>query len=168
MLIKKGANVDIQNHVSNVQVISSYWIQQAADFFLYFCFQKYVPGLFSFYKEGGFTPLHLACKAGKTETAEVLIKHGANIDMKNMVSKVNQQMLYATSLLYFQVIITAMFISSISCPLRGQYHDTPLHEASREGATKTVEMLILHGANIDVQSKVSAFRITFNNFCLFF
>ena len=33
----------------------------------------------------GFTPLHLACQEGKADTAEVLIKSGAEIDIQAIV-----------------------------------------------------------------------------------
>ncbi len=39
----------------------------------------------SLYQNGN-TPLHLAAREGKTETAEMLLKHGESIDIQNEVS----------------------------------------------------------------------------------
>ena len=35
--------------------------------------------------QSGLTPLHRACNNGKLEIVQLLIKHGANVDVKSMV-----------------------------------------------------------------------------------
>lgn len=90
-----------------------------------------------------------------TEKAEMLIKHGADIDAQNSVCTISfviiKPIIYFLQWFCFWSFISFIFIS-VACD---QYGNTPLHLAAQFDNTETEEMLIKLGANMDIQNRVS-------------
>ena len=84
------------------------------------------------------TPLHVSSKSGHVDIVNVLLSHGAGIDVKNEASKYSD-------------------ITSIKSLLLIQYEETPLHLSSKSGHVDILNVLISHGADIHVKNKVSKY-----------
>ena len=84
------------------------------------------------------TPLHLSCKGGHVDIVNVLLSHGADIHVKNMVSKY-------------------LDITSIKSLLLIQHHETPLHLSCESGRVDIVNVLLSHGADTHVKNGVSKY-----------
>ena len=89
------------------------------------------------------TPLHYASKNGHIEVAQVLLSHGATVDMKD--SRVSS--------------IECSFLKLLVCVVCVNYcniiiHQTPLHYASKHGHSEVVQVLLSHGATVDMKDRV--------------
>ena len=82
------------------------------------------------------TPLHLSCESGHVDIVNVLLSHGADVHVKDRVSKYSD-------------------ITSIKSLLLIQNEDTPLHLSCKSGHVDIVNVLLSHGADIHVRNKVS-------------
>ena len=76
-------------------------------------------------------PLHYASKHGLSEVVQVLLSHGATVDINN-------------STIHFLLIIFSF-----------QKNQTPLHFASEHGHSEVVQVLLSHGATLDMKDEVS-------------
>ncbi|XP_036401701.1 ankyrin repeat and SOCS box protein 11 [Megalops cyprinoides] len=93
------------------------------------------------------TPLHEACLGGHVTCAKLLLEHGANVN--------------AVTINGATPLFNACVSGSTACVnLLLQYRPTPdpahlvaspLHEAARRGHRECMEILIAHGANIDLE-----------------
>jgi len=73
------------------------------------------------------TPLHWAAEYGRTEVAEILLEHGADINARKY-----------SALIYYSGMT---------------YGNTPLHCATRWGRAEVVELLLRYGADVNVQNE---------------
>ncbi len=80
------------------------------------------------------TPLHYASEHGHSEVVQLLLSHGATVDMKDEVSSIDR----IIQLCIFKIIISF------------QYNETPLYYASEHGHSEVVQLLLSHGATVDM------------------
>ncbi len=82
----------------------------------------------------GESPLHAATKHGHNEIAELLIAHGADVDVKRGIEVSSWGLKHGT------------WPETDHEKVRGT---TPLHIAAREGHLEIVQLLLAHGADVD-------------------
>ena len=82
----------------------------------------------------GVTPLAIACEHGHTETARVLLKHGAYVDYQNKVFEL------------FYAFTSNCLLKDVAL----QYGHSALHSASFDGRTECVKVLLKYGAQVDL------------------
>ena len=82
------------------------------------------------------TPLHLSSESGHGDVVNVLLSHGADIHVKNKVSKYSD-------------------ITSIKSMLLIQAQDTPLHLSCKIGDVDIVKVLLSHCADVHVKNVVN-------------
>jgi ankyrin repeat protein len=92
------------------------------------------------------TPLHIATRKGNKEIVELLIAHGADINMPNYDD--NTPLHIATMGGNIE-IVELLIARGADINLPNYDEDTPLHIATRKGNKEIVELLIAHHANID-------------------
>merc|ERR1712029_41693 len=103
------------------------------------------------------TPLHQACIKGRETTVQLLLDHGANVNSKD---KVNLTPLHIASRGGWirtdqsSVIVKLLIEKGAKVnAIGGILERTPLHEACLKGKTEAVQILLDHGANVDVLDK---------------
>lgn len=108
MLIHNGADVNITDYVSVINFVP-YLDYSISNFH----------NLPSYYgnQDDGYSPLHLASKRGNIDAAQVLIKHGANVDIQNLVSTLCECEIDAMHIISIKIIayiFYAIFISMVA------------------------------------------------------
>ena len=90
----------------------------------------------------GWTPLFVASSYDHPAVVELLIEHGAQLDIKNNVT--------------FVLLAKCLIIRSVNKCLLFSFQEgrTALSLASYRGCSDTVRILVQRGANTDVQDKV--------------
>jgi ankyrin repeat protein len=118
------------------------------------------PQLINAYAEDGFQPLGLACFFGHYETAEFIIKFGADVNShsKNPLSAAPIQSAAAAG----HVKIVMLLLNNGADPnVREQGGYTPLHAAAQNGDTQMIRALLLKGAHIHAKANDGKLPIDF-------
>jgi len=104
------------------------------------------PELARAYAADGFTALHLAAFFGQTETAAVLLAHGADVNAVARNAMVVQPLHSAVAGAHREV--SALLVQhGADVNARQQAGWTPLHEAAQHGDRALIDMLLAAGAN---------------------
>ncbi|XP_019638168.1 PREDICTED: death-associated protein kinase 1-like [Branchiostoma belcheri] len=95
------------------------------------------------------TSLHVASRYGQTAVAELLIKHGADLEARGEYEKTSLHVASG----HGQTAVAELLIKhGADLEARDDDQDTPLHDAAVEGHTGTCELLIRHGADVTARS----------------
>ncbi|EDQ84152.1 uncharacterized protein MONBRDRAFT_30538 [Monosiga brevicollis MX1] len=97
----------------------------------------------------GYTPLHVACEKGHVKVVEMLLKHGADAEAKEIVSTVPPS--FPLDPPYDGTPVPHDDDDDAAVP----FGQTPLHRACFNGHDKVVEMLLKHGVDAEAQNYVS-------------
>ncbi|XP_051502088.1 ankyrin repeat domain-containing protein 23-like isoform X1 [Myxocyprinus asiaticus] len=100
----------------------------------------------------GFTPLMVAAQKGFTSLVEILVKHGADIDMRDSAGK--DSLMLAC---YAGHLETVKYLRQCGASWQSQDMDgcTPLHWAVDGGHQPVISYMIQEGCEVDVRDKVS-------------
>ncbi|GIX84602.1 ankyrin-1 [Caerostris extrusa] len=99
-----------------------------------------------------FTALHLAVQANQPEVVEILLGHGANVQLK--AGKNGETALHmAAGVIDGHKCAELIIKSGADVNARNEDGETPLHNAARQGQLKTVTQLLEDGAGLDSLSK---------------
>lgn len=94
------------------------------------------------------TPLHLACACGNTQRVQALLRQGANASMQRQVRRVHG---------WVGIPLSSCIGEHRACAnkqTRVLMNPTPLHVASRFGATDAMLALIAAGCNVNAVDNV--------------
>ena len=94
----------------------------------------------------GYTPLYYASEQGRNDLIQLLIEHGAVIDLPTDVS-----LCYMHNALHILIPITDC---KFLYPIQNEWGDTPLRGACIGGNPTTVALLIEKGAKVNYITKV--------------
>lgn len=111
------------------------------------------PTLVNTYAPDGFQPLGLACFFGHKETAEYLIKAGAQVNStsNNFLRAAPLQSAAAAG--YLQIAL--LLLGHGADPnIREQAGHTPLHAAAQNGDIEMIRVLLFNGADLKAKNKV--------------
>ena len=99
-------------------------------------------------KDSGFTALHLAVKGGHLETAEMLLRSGANVNA--LTSKWNYSPIcLAAKNGYYKVVKLLLKCNKVDLNIATKnFGNTALQRAVEKGHIKVVQLLLKAGANI--------------------
>lgn len=101
---------------------------------------------------GGLVPMHWACLQGDTKTVEILLTYGADLTLRSKSGR---------SVLHYSVENPAtldLLLKKNKVDVDSKNLDgcTPLHDAARTQSCKSCEVLLQHGADIEVTSKIGS------------
>ncbi len=118
----------------------------------------------------GCTPLHIAAEYGHEDTVELLIKHGANVNLLDRgvcalncgivcmcwsspcdASNACAQCIAGTQLVFFVLNLAMIRRLNWLWSDNTRQNKTPLHIAAENGHCSVVELLIDRGANVNAQ-----------------
>ena len=101
------------------------------------------------------TPLHVASQCSNAEVARILLEHGANINARNKEDQTPQPLLLAMWIRRRLDIDTIRFFIERGADVDAidKNHSTLLHRASYNGNVKVVQLLLEHGANINMRNE---------------
>jgi uncharacterized protein len=104
------------------------------------------PALMNTFSPDGFTALSLASYFGQLETANFLVKHGADV---NLVSTNSFQVapLHAATAGKHYAIVELLLANGADVNARQQNDWVPLHSAAQHGDVKLIQMLMNAGAD---------------------
>ena len=91
------------------------------------------------------TPLHMAAKGNHIEVVETLLKHGADITLRDV------RKYFTLCVFHFGFFLLLSYRSHTYIQKEGE---TPLHEATDSNAIHVAEILIQKGAPLDVQDEM--------------
>lgn len=95
--------------------------------------------------------LHVAAEGGSTEICELLLEHGAAIEVIAAASQSTPLLLAAQN---DQLSVVQLLISrNANVNAKNGYGNTSLHEATRQGFESIVDALLLGGADVNAQNK---------------
>ena len=97
------------------------------------------------------TPLHLACRAGKTEVASFLIQLGADIHVKDRYNRYAPLHCACRSGHVDTVRLLVELGADVN--VKGNNRYAPLHCACRSGHVDTIRLLVELGADVNVKGK---------------
>jgi len=98
---------------------------------------------------GGWAALHFAAQHESPETALVLIRHGAAIDIRE--NGVGDTPLHHAAMRGKERVAEALLDHGADVNAVNAFGTTPLHEAAVGGHAKLVETLIARGADVDAR-----------------
>ena len=101
----------------------------------------------SLYNEEGFTPLHYAADVGNSDVIELLLKHGANI---NVTSKCGKRALDVAVDRGNTKIIRLLLENGAESDFADNVGCTHLHFAVKHGYIEVIKFLLDNGTKIDV------------------
>jgi len=97
----------------------------------------------------GFTPLHLACFFGQPEAAEILVRHGADV---NAVSPSRIGVIHSAAASRDAAIVKLVLQAGADPNLQQQGGYTALHEAAMHNSVERAQALLDAGADITIRS----------------
>lgn len=99
----------------------------------------------------GFTPLTLAAFFGRLELTELLLRHGAHV---NLASQNVAQVMPLHSAVAAQQLAIAQTLIAHGADVNAQQPGafTPLHGAAQNGQIDMIELLLRHGADINARA----------------
>jgi ankyrin repeat protein len=97
----------------------------------------------------GFTPLHLACFFGQPEAAEILVRHGADV---NAVSPSRIAVIHSAAASRNAAIVKLVLQAGANPNLQQQGGYTALHEAAMHNSVERAQALIDAGADGAIRS----------------
>lgn len=100
--------------------------------------------LFGYHGELGTTPLHEASARGSVKVMQVLLDHGADIDLED---KAQQSPLILASALGKDKSVAFLLDKGAHIQTEGPRNHSPLHSATCGGSTSTVQLLLDRGAD---------------------
>ena len=111
--------------------------------------------------QNGNTALHRAAARGKVEAINLLVKHGAAVDIRNKVEpcKISRSALCAPAQTELRsgterLLCRRRMIWIVSEVFMLQYGDTAIHDAARRGKVEAVKALIDCGAAVNIRNEV--------------
>lgn len=100
---------------------------------------------------GGYTPLHVAAREGKTGSTRALLSAGAKV---NAASTVGTRPLHLAALAGDPAVVAALLAEGADVnAAEPAYGQTPLMLAAAQGRTDVVALLLRHGANVAAVAK---------------
>jgi len=101
------------------------------------------------------TPLHVASQRGNAEVARLLLEHGANINARNKEDQTPQHLLLAMWIgRRLDIDSIRFFIErGADVDVVDKNHSTLLHRASYNGNVKVAQLLLEHGANVNMRNE---------------
>jgi ankyrin repeat protein len=108
------------------------------------------PDLVRSWSDDGFTPLHLACFAGGSETTRLLVERGADLEALARASFAHVRPLGTAAFSGDRESATILLEAGADPNGRGKGGFTPLHTAAQNGDLELVRLLLRHGADADV------------------
>jgi uncharacterized protein len=100
----------------------------------------------------GWTPLHLACFFGHLETAEMLLKMGADVKVRS-ANAMNNTPLHAAAASRNQDICAVLLAHGAEVNAAQHAGYTALHSAAANGDLEVVRLLLAHEASPSVKSE---------------
>ncbi|MFN0101474.1 MAG: ankyrin repeat domain-containing protein [Bryobacteraceae bacterium] len=110
------------------------------------------PRLLGMASSDGWTPLHLACFFGHLETAEMLLRMGANVKVRS-ANAMNNTPLHAAAASRNQDICALLLSHGAEVGATQQAEYTALHTAAANGDVEVVRLLLAHEANPAAKSE---------------
>lgn len=86
----------------------------------------------------GYTPLHLAAKEGHVETVQVLLDHGASVNIQNVYGWTP---LHVAAVRNYTDIARLLLKHGADVEAQDNYNQTPLEAAEGKGHQKMIELL---------------------------
>ena len=99
-------------------------------------------------KRRGRTPLHWAARNNASETAEVLLDHGADVQATN---KYGDTPLHSAVRKDASETAEVLLDHGVDVQATDKYGDTPLHLAARNNASETAEVFLKRGADVNAK-----------------
>jgi hypothetical protein len=118
------------------------------------------PSLVSAFAPDGFYPLGLAAFFGHLDTAELLLKSGAQVNMTAR-NKLHVAPLHAAAAAHRTDICRLLLDSGADVNARQQEDVTALHEAAMSGQLELAKLLLERGADVDLKSANGKTALTY-------
>ena len=96
------------------------------------------------------TPLHLAARYNRTEIAQLLITHKADIEARN---EYNNTPLHLAARYNSTEIAQLLITHKADIEARDEDNNTPLHLAAENNSTEIAQLLIAHKADIEARDE---------------
>jgi ankyrin repeat protein len=109
------------------------------------------PDLVNAYAHDGFQPLGLACYFGHYDTAEYLIKAGAQINSQAR-NELKATPIHSAAAGGHEKIVRLLLDHGADANVREQGGFTPLHAAAQNGDVEIVRALLMGGADLTIKS----------------
>jgi ankyrin len=101
------------------------------------------------------TPLHFACSRGKLDVAQLLLDHGAQVNVKNHKGETPLHLASRgdhDSLDEGVCVVELLLERGTDVNIRDKSEWTPLHSASNNGKYDIAQVLLSHGANVNAEN----------------
>lgn len=104
----------------------------------------------------GISPIHLAAQEGSVDLVSLLLAKNANVTVCNKV--LQNVCLQQTLLTHCNLLM--LYVCVFAYSHHQQTGLTPLHLAAQEDRVNVAEVLLNHGADVNLQTKVTHSKIT--------
>lgn len=149
LLIDGGADTNLKDE-DNLTVL--HWAIYSNDAEKMKCLLEHCPKNFENARDdGGWAPLHLAAKYGLVEIINVLIKFGADINIRKLDSRVP---LHVATMFKRVEAVDVLLKHGADIEAKDRDGRTALHMAAYEGFTDVVKKLIEYGSDINMKDDV--------------